>query len=268
VTRGGRVGLGITLALAAIALVVPRFAADPHVQPDLVNGALLPPSWTHLLGTDQYSRDVLSRLAHGAATSLQVAVVAVAVSACLGILVGVSAGATTGPASAMLRRVIDLFLSLPRIVVLLVILAAIGTLPPLLFAVVVGATGWPAIARLVRGETLRLRHADYVAAAHALGAPATRVMFREILPGAVVPALVAATLGVADAILLEAGLSYLGLGIPQPAPTWGRMILESRNHLHVAPWLLLVPVAALVAATCAATLLGESLRRSLQPDTR
>lgn len=261
-------GLVVAGALVGLAVVGPLVATDPLVQPDLANGALRAPSWAHPFGTDQYSRDVFSRLAHGAAASLQVALIAVSVAAALGIIVGLAAGSARDPWANVLRRGIDLGLSLPRIVVLLVMLASVGDLPLAAFAVVIGLTGWPAVARLVRGETLRLRHAEYVTAARALGATTPRVMWREILPGAISPALVAATLGVADAILLEAGLSFLSLGIQPPLPSWGGMILESRDYLHPAPWLLLFPVAALVAATSAATLLGESLRRFLQPDTR
>ena len=263
-----RAGATLALLLVAFAVIGPLVAPDPLVQPDIINQSLLGPSRTHLLGTDQFSRDVFARLAHGAAVSLQVAVVAVAVAAMLGVLIGVIAGSTTGLAMRMYRRVIDLALSLPRIVILLVLLAASGALPPLLLAVVIGATGWPSIARLVRAETLRLRDAQYVAAARALGAPPGRIMLHDLLPGAVAPALVAATLGIADAIMMEAGLSFIGLGIRDPLPSWGRMIFDAREHLHVAPWLLLFPVLALVTATAAATLLGESLRRSLQPDTR
>lgn len=266
-TRTAWGGAALAVILLGLAVIGPWIAPDPLVMDNLATGTLLPPSSAHLLGTDQYSRDVFSRLAHGATVSLTVAAVAVSVALVIGSTVGVIAGAGGPVLSASLRRITDLALALPRIVVLLVLLAALGTLPPLTFAMVIGVTGWPAIARLVRGETLRLRRAEYVVAARALGAPPPRVLWREILPGALAPALVAATLGVADAILLEAGLSFLGLGIMAPAPSWGGMILESRDYLHVAPWLLLVPVAALVAATSSATLLGEALRRFLQPDT-
>ncbi len=266
-TRTAWWGTALAAGLAALAIVGPWLAPDPLAMSNLATGTLLPPSGTHLLGTDQHSRDVFARLAHGAAVSLTIATVAVVVALLIGSIVGVVGGAGTPAISTALRRITDLALALPRIVVLMILLAALGTLPPLTFAVVIGATGWPAIARLVRGETLRLRQAEYVTAALALGAPLPRVLVREILPGALAPALVAATLGVADAILLEAGLSFLGLGIMPPAPSWGGMILESRDYLHVAPWLLLVPVAALVAATSSATLLGEALRRFLQPDT-
>ena len=262
------VGGTLALALVTLAVVGPFITVDPLAMPSVIDGRLLPPSASHLLGTDALSRDVLARLAHGAAASLQVAVVAVGIASVIGVAVGVGAGMSRGIIGELLRQAIDLALALPRIVVLLVLVATVGELSVTSLAVVIGATGWPPIARLVRGETLRLRNAGHVGAAHALGAPPVRLVVKEIIPGALPPALVAATLGVADAILLEAGLSFIGLGIRPPAPSWGNMLLESRDHLHAAPWLLLAPAVALVAATSAATLLGEALRRSLQPDTR
>jgi ABC-type dipeptide/oligopeptide/nickel transport system permease subunit len=266
--RSRRVGLGLLAALVALALVGPLVGPDPNVQPALASGSLAAPSAAHWLGTDQYSRDVFARVAHGARTSLTVAVVAVSVAAILGMVIGLIAGMAGSLLGGVLRRAIDIALALPRVVVLLVLLATAGTLPLPLFALVLGLTGWPALARLVRGETLRLRHAPYVEAARALGAEPRRVALREILPGAIPPLLVAATLGTADAILLEAGLSFLGLGIQPPAPSWGGMLLEARDYLGTAPWLLLAPGLALVLATATATLLGDALRHSLHPDQR
>lgn len=261
-----KVGFGLLSLLALLAIVGPFITGDPDAQLDLLNGTLQAPSAAHLLGTDEFSRDVLARLAHGAGISLGVGFLAIAVAALLGIVIGLWAGGTDGVVSRLLDRGINLGLAIPRIVVLLVLLSAVGTLPMWLFAVVLGATGWPAMARLVRGETLRLRHAPFVAAARALGAPERRILGREILPGALPPLLVAATLGVADAMLLEAGLSFLGLGAAPPAASWGGMLLESRSVMAVAPWMVLAPGAALVAATSAATLLGDALHRRLQPD--
>ncbi len=267
-TAPGRIGLALLLALASFAIVGPMIAASPVAQPDPLNGAFLLPSAAHWLGTDQLSRDIFARLAYGARISLAIAAIAVAVAAMVGSAVGLAAGSSTGLVGRALQRVINLGLALPRIIVLLVVLAAVGRIPPPLLGVLLGLTGWPAVARLVRGETLRLAQAPYVDAAHALGAPPARVLLRDIFPGTLPALLVATTLGVADAILLEAGLSFIGVGVRPPDPSWGSMILEARDHLANAPWLLLAPCVALVLATSAATLLGESLRRSLQPDTR
>ena len=184
----------------------------------------------------------------------------------VGIAFGRLAGSGRGLVAATMSRVVDLALALPRVVVLLVRVAAIGALPPAGLGAVLGLTGWPAIARLVRGEALALQHAGYVTAARALGATPGRVLVREILPGTLPPALIALTLGVADVLLLEAGLSFLGIGVRPPTPTWGSMILEARPHLGQAPWLLLAPGIALVIATAAATLLGDALRHRIAGD--
>ena len=267
-TSQGRIGLALLLALAVFAVVGPMIAADPVAQPDPIHGALLLPSVAHWLGTDQLSRDIFARLAYGARISLAIAAVAVAVAALIGATLGVAAGSSQGLVGRLLQHLINLGLALPRIIVLLVVLAAVGRLSPPLLGVVLGLTGWPAVARLVRGETLRLVGAPYVAAAHALGAPRARVLLRDILPGTIPALLVATTLGVADAILLEAGLSFIGVGVRPPDPSWGGMILDARDYLANAPWLLVAPCVALVLATSAATLLGEALRRSLQPEIR
>jgi ABC-type dipeptide/oligopeptide/nickel transport system permease subunit len=267
-TSQARTGLVLSLALVSLAIVGPIVAADPVAQPDLLNGAFLLPSAAHWLGTDQLSRDIFARLAYGARISLTIAIIAVTVAAVAGAAIGLAAGSSTGIVGRTLQRVINLGLALPRIIVLLVVLAAVGRIAPPLLGIVLGLTGWPAVARLVRGETLRLVNVPYVAAARALGARHGRVLLREIFPGTLPALLVATTLGLADAILLEAGLSFIGVGVRPPDPSWGGMILEARDHLANAPWLLLAPCLALGLATSAATLLGEAFRRSLQPDTR
>jgi peptide/nickel transport system permease protein len=267
-TLQGRIGLTLLLALVTLAVVGPLLGGDPVAQPDPLHGAFLLPSAAHWFGTDQLSRDIFARLAVGARISLAIAAIAVTVAAMFGSTIGLAAGATVGLWSRTLQRVINLGLALPRIIVLLVVLAAVGRIPPPLLGILLGLTGWPAVARLVRGETLRLNGAPYVIAARALGAPRLRVVLRDILPGTVPALLVATTFGVADVILLEAGLSFIGVGVRPPDPSWGGMILEARDHLADAPWLMLTPCVALVVATSAATLLGEALRGSLQPDTR
>lgn len=267
-TRATRCAVVLLALLLGLALIGPWLAPDPLDQPDLLGGALLAPSAAHWLGTDQFSRDVFARLAAGARISLGIAGGAIAIATLLGTAIGLLAGGARGRVADGLRRLIDLILGLPRLVVLLVLIAGLGTLTPATLALVLGATGWPAIARLVRGETLRLRETGYVEAARALGASPRRTLWQHILPGAAAPALVAAALGVADVILLEAGLSFIGLGIQPPAPTWGGMILEARDHIAAAPWLLLAPGTALVAATITATLLGDGLRRRLLPELR
>ncbi|MEP6590052.1 MAG: ABC transporter permease [Gemmatimonadota bacterium] len=267
-TTSTRAGFALLSILALIAVLGPLLAGSPYAQGNLLTEALHAPSAAHWLGTDQFARDVLARFAWGARNSLGIAAIAVMVATAIGSLLGLLAGSTEGVVSGMLRRLIDVGLALPRVIVLLVLIAATGRLSTPVLAVVIGLTGWPGMARLVRGETLRLRHAPYVLAARALGARPARVLLRDIFPGTLAPMLVAATLGVADAILLEAGLSFLGLGLPLPEPSWGGMLLDAREYLGRAPWLLFFPAAGLVLATSTATLLGETLRRSLQPDSR
>lgn len=263
-----RLGVTLLLILAIFAIVGPWIAPDPLQMLDAVNSSLGAPSRLHWLGTDQLSRDVFARLAHGARISLAIAAIAVSVAGAIGTCVGLVAGSSKTVLARVAERVIDLGLALPRVIVLLVVLASVGQLSVPLLGVILGATGWPAVARLVRGETLRLREALYVSASHALGAPWPRILFREILPGTLPAVLVATTLGVADAILLEAGLSFIGVGVRAPDASWGGMILEAKDYLAAAPWLMLAPCLALVVATSSATLLGEAFRRSLQPDTR
>ena len=263
-----RLGLLLLTAMVLFAVIGPLVAGSPYSQANLLRDALLPPSSAHWFGTDQFARDVLARLAWGARNSLAIAAIAVAVATALGSVIGLAAGSRDGVVGGTLRRIIDVGLALPRIIVLLVLIAATGRLSSVQLALVIGLTGWPGIARLVRGETLRLRTAAYVVAARALGARPLRVLLRDIFPGTLAPVLVAATLGIADAILLEAGLSFLGLGLSLPEPSWGGMLLEAREVISQAPWLLFFPGAALVTATSAATLLGDALRRTLQPDTR
>ncbi len=263
-----RLGVVLAFTVMLLAILGPLLTGDPTAQPDPVGGRLLAPSTAHWLGTDAFSRDVLSRLAHGARLSLLIAAIAMTTAGSIGVLFGVVAGGVRGLFGWTTSRAIDIALALPRIVVLLVVVAALGQITPVELGLVLGLTGWPSIARLVRGEALRLREETHVTAAVALGAPPARVIAREILPGTLPPALVAATLGVADVVLLEAGLGFLGIGVSPQLPTWGSMILQAQRHLAEAPWLLLAPGVALVVATAAATLLGDALRSRLAPGSR
>lgn len=261
------VSIALGTLLLLLAVFGPLMAGDPFAA---VSGGVAPapPSADHLLGTDQFGRDVAARLAHGARLSLGIAALAIGLASLIGITVGVVAGGLGGILPGVVSRIIDLALALPRVVILLVLVAAAGSLGPIGLGLILGATGWPSIARLTRGEALTLRHAQYVTAARALGAGPTRLLVVEILPGTLPPALIAATLGVADVLLLEAGLSFLGIGIRPPTPTWGGMLLDSQPYLSSAPWLMFAPAAALVLATAAATLGGDALRSRLSPVQR
>ncbi len=261
----GRIGL-LGLALVVLAAVVaPPFLPSPIEQPDIEH-ADQSPSAAHPMGTDPLSRDVLARVASGGRVSLAVAALAVALSVTLGALVGVAAGYYGGAVDAVMMRLVDGALAIPRLFLLLLLLALWERIPITAFVLIVGATGWFGTSRLVRAEVLRLREADYVQAARALGSGAGRIMFRHLLPNAAGPLLVAATLGVGEVILLEAGLSFLGLGIQPPTPSWGGMIYDAREVLVTAPWASVFPALAITLTVLSVNLIGDALRDAL--DTR
>lgn len=252
------------LLLAIAAVIGPLFLPDPLAQPDILGGSL-PPGLGHPFGTDQLSRDVLARVVAGARISLSVALLAVALSATIGAAVGLVAGYWGGVVDAVLMRFVDGALAIPRLFILLLTLAVWERIPVTALVLMIGATGWFATSRLVRGEVLRLREESYVRAAEALGARRRRVIFRHLLPNAVGPVLVASTLAVGDVILLEAGLSFLGLGIQPPTPSWGGMILDSKEVLVSAPWTGIFPGLAIVITVLSVNLFGDALRDALDP---
>jgi peptide/nickel transport system permease protein len=264
-TPRGRVGAVILIAIALAALVTPPFLPDPLAQPDPIGGAGLAPSLAHPFGTDQLSRDVLARVAIAGRVSLAVASIAVGLSVTLGALVGLVAGYWGGAVDAALMRLVDGALAIPRLFLLLLVLAVSDRIPVWLLIVMIGATGWFGTSRIVRAEVLRLREESYVRAVEALGATRRRIIFGHLLPNTLGPLLVAATLGVGDVILLEAGLSFLGLGIQPPAPSWGGMILDAREVLVTAPWAGLFPGLAIVLTVLSANLLGDAVRDAVDP---
>jgi peptide/nickel transport system permease protein len=262
----GRIAALVLLLLAIAAAVGPIFLVDPLAQPDILAGSL-PPGVGHPFGTDQLSRDVLARVVAGARISLSVALLAVTLSATIGAAVGLLAGYWGGWVDAVLMRLVDGALAIPRLFILLLTLAVWERIPLLALVFLIGATGWLGTSRLVRGEVLRLREETYVRAAEALGARRRHVIFRHLLPNAVGPLLVASTLGVGDVILLEAGLSFLGLGVQPPTPSWGGMILDSKEVLVSAPWTGVFPGLAILITVLSVNLLGEALRDALDPRT-
>ncbi|HSE26681.1 MAG TPA: ABC transporter permease [Gemmatimonadales bacterium] len=264
-TPGARAGLALLLLLALAAIAGPFVLPDPAAQPDVLAGANLPPSAVHPLGTDQLSRDVLARLVSGARISLAVALLAVALAMTIGTLVGLVAGYAGGWTDALLMRLVDAALAIPRLFLLLLLLAAWERIPLWALVVMIGATGWLATSRVVRAEVRRLATEPFVLGAAALGAGPGRIAFRHLLPNALGPVLVSATLGVGNVILLEAGLSFLGLGVQPPLPSWGGMIFDARETMHAAPWTMLAPGAAIVVTVLAVNLVGEALRRATEP---
>ena len=260
----GRVGALILLIVAITAIVGPWLLPDPLSQPDILAGSM-PPGLGHPFGTDQLNRDILSRVVTGARISLGVALLAVALSMTLGAAVGLVSGYIGGVVDAALMRLVDGALAIPRLFILLLVLAVWERVPVLALILLIGATGWFATSRIVRAEVLRLREEAYVRAAEALGARRRRIIFRHLLPNVVGPLLVAATLAVGDVILLEAGLSFLGLGIQPPLPSWGGMILDSKEVLVSAPWAGIFPGLAIVITVLSANLFGDALRDAVDP---
>lgn len=263
---GGRAGATLLMLIAVAALVGPWFLPDPLAQPDILAGSL-PPGLGHPFGTDQLNRDILARVVAGARVSLSVALLAVSLSATIGAAVGLVSGYWGGMVDAGLMRLVDGALAIPRLFILLLTLAVWERIPLLALIVLIGATGWFATSRLVRAEVLRIREEGYVRAVEALGARRRHVILRHLLPNTLGPLLVAATLGVGDVILLEAGLSFLGLGVQPPTPSWGGMVLDSREVLVSAPWAGIFPGLAIVITVLSANLLGDAMRHAVDPRT-
>jgi peptide/nickel transport system permease protein len=250
---------GMTLA----ALLAPFLAPHDPTALDVVH-ALKGPSAAHPLGTDALGRDVLSRLLFGARVSLWVGFVSVGLAVSIGLALGLASGYFGGLTDELVMRGVDIMLCFPSF---FLILAVIAFLEPSLTTImaVIGLTSWMGIARLVRAETLSLRGRDFVAAARLAGAGPGRILFGHILPNALAPVLVSATLGVAGAILTESALSFLGLGVQPPSPSWGNMLMEGKDVLEIAPWLSLFPGLAILFTVLGYNLLGEALRDRLDP---
>ena len=264
-TPRGRAGMGFLAFLVLLALLGPLALPEPFRQFDLEELANVAPSADHPFGTDQLSRDVRSRVVSGARISLAVAALAVGLSVTLGAGVGLTAGYWGGAVDAILMRFVDGALAVPRLFILLLVLSVPDRVPLGALILLIGTTGWFATSRLVRAEVLRLREETFVRAAEALGASRPRVIFRHLLVNATGPLLVAATLGVGDVILLEAGLSFLGLGVQPPTPSWGGMILDGRPVLEAAPWVSVFPGAAIILTVLATNLVGDALRDAFDP---
>jgi peptide/nickel transport system permease protein len=271
--RRAQFGLVVILLAIVVALAAPLLAGDPVVQRDIVATRFLPPLSTdvhgafHALGTDRFGRDVWARLAYGARISLGVGVLAVLLSVSIGVLIGAASGFWPGTVGTLLLGLTDFALALPR-VVLLLLLASLWQPSAALVVAVLGVTGWMTVARLVHGEVRALSARPFVESAVALGVGGPRVLIRHILPNAMTPVIVTAALGVGNAIMLEAGLSFLGLGVQPPTPSWGNLIASGRDTLVNAPWVATAPGVALVLVVVAATLLGDALRDRMDPAQR
>jgi peptide/nickel transport system permease protein len=259
-------GLGILAFLVIVALAAPLIAPfDPNKQLDIVHLTNHPPSWTFLLGTDGVSRDVWSRTVFGARVSLGIGALGALVAVALGTFVGAVAGYYQRWVDTVLMRGVDVGLALPRIFILLMAVALWDGLPFAALIIVIGLTSWFGTSRLVRAEVLSLRQRDFVVAARALGAGSSRVIFRHVLPNAAAPIIVSAALGVGNVLLLEASLSFLGIGVKPPDPTWGNMIADNAPSIYTAPWSTLFPGLAISFVILSLNAVADGVRDALDP---
>ncbi|MBI4800570.1 MAG: ABC transporter permease [Desulfarculus sp.] len=266
VNRLAMMGLLVVACLVLVATCAPWLAPwDPNQIN--VGAILLPPSWTHPFGTDELGRDVFSRMIFGARVSLQVGFVAAGLATLVGVFLGALAGYYGGWVEAAIMRFTDMMLCFPTF---FLILAVIALLDPNILNImaVIGLTSWMGVARLVRAEFLTLKEREFVVAVRSLGAGDGRIIFRHILPNAMAPVLVALTLGVAGAILTESGLSFLGLGVQPPEPSWGNILNQGKDNIEIAWWLSLFPGLAILVTVLGYNLLGEGIRDALDPRLR
>ena len=269
------IGLGILLVMIALAVFAPQFTSFDPEKPAITYKFAPPMSKTDegktmIFGADSLGRDMYTRALFGARVSLKVGVVAASVSLLLGVTLGALAGYFGKWVDVVIMRTVDIFLSIPRLLLLITLVAVLGPLVPKggeiwLLMSVIGFLGWPGTARLVRGEILSLRERDYVEAARALGLKDMRILFRHIVPNVIGPIIVAATLDIANAIISEATLSYLGLGIQPPTPSWGKMVSEGQSYLRNAWWIVTCPGLLASLTTFSFYMLGDGLREALDP---
>jgi len=262
-----RVGVGLVIGVGLAALLAPVVAPYDPLVGDLKHAYLTPPGRAFLLGADTQGRDILSRLLFGARISLSVGVISQGVAALLGVSLGLAAGYYGRWVDASLMRLADLTLAFPTLLLLIAVAAAVRPSLIVVFCII-GAVGWAGLARLVRGQVLLLRQAEYVLAARALGARDRRILWRHLLPNVLAPVIIAATLGMAGAIMAEAALSFIGLGAQPPTPSWGAMVAEGRELLRVAPWVSFAPGLVIGLAVLGFKLLGDGLREAWDPKLR
>jgi peptide/nickel transport system permease protein len=258
-------GAVTVLVLYIIAIAAPLLTVhDPVAHGDLPEMRYQSPSREHPLGTDKFGRDILARMVYGSRISLTVSFLAVAISILLGSIVGAVAGYAGGVADAVMMRIVDALMSIPRLFLLLTCIALFSR-SLLLVTILLGATGWMGTARLVRAQILSLRSREFVSAAEALGAGGRRIVLRHLIPNTLTVIIVSATLRIGLIILVEATLSFLGLGVPPPTPSWGQMVYEGRDVLLDAWWVSTFPGLAIVVTVVGYNLLGDGLRDAFDP---
>lgn len=252
------IGIIIISFFSIIAILAP--AISPY-DPSEINqdNLLMPPSRQHLLGTDSLGRDILSRIIYGARISLSIGIIAVGIATIVGLILGASAGFYGGFIDVLIMRFLDIMLCFPTF---FLILAVVAVMEPSIFniMVVIGFTSWMGPARLIRSEILSLKEREFILAETALGASSFRIITRHLLPNAMGPVLVNATLGIAGAILLESGLSFLGLGVQPPTPSWGNMLIEAKSTLGVAWWITIFPGLAILVTILGFNFIAEGLK--------
>ena len=256
-------GFVIIASVLAFALLAPLLATyDPDAID--VKSILLPPSTLHLMGTDSLGRDVFSRMLYGARISLLVGFVAVGIATVIGVILGAISGYYRGWVDVLIMRLVDVMLSIPTF---FLILAVIAFLTPSIWniMIVIGLTSWMGVTRLVRAEFLSLREREFVLASATLGARDHRLIFRHLLPNSLTPVIVSFVLGVASAVLVESGLSFLGLGVQPPQASWGNILTEGKEYIQFAWWLSFFPGMAILLTVLGYNLLGEGLRDALDP---
>lgn len=264
--RSATIGAATIVGLCAVAVLAPWIAPYGFAaQPDIVELKYQPPSTRFLFGTDQFSRDVFTRVLFGARVSLSVALLSVAIAMSVGTAYGAVSGFLGGRADSLMMRVNDALLSIPRVLILLAVLSLWGRITIPFLVVLLGLTGWFSVSRIVRAQVMAARERDFVLAARALGVRRRRLLVRHVVPNVLSPVIVAATLGVGHVIVLEAGLSYLGIGVPQPGASWGNIIQDGAEHIATYWWIAFFPGLAIVLTVMAFNILGDALRDALDP---
>jgi ABC-type dipeptide/oligopeptide/nickel transport system permease subunit len=264
--RGAPFGMAVVALVVLLALVAPVVAPYDPLKQDLSN-ILLPPSGAHLLGTDNLGRDIVARVVYGSRVSLIAGLASVTVAVVVGSLLGLAAGFAGGTVDSVVMRVVDAVLAFPGLVLALALGAVMGA--GLLGVVIaLGVVYTPTFARLMRGQVLSIREREFVAAARVIGAPGWWIVARHVLPNVATPIVVQASLSIAFAILAEASLSFLGLGVPPPEPSWGGMINQGRGYLQQAPWIVFGPGAALFVTVLGLNFVGDAIRDALDPRIR
>jgi len=258
-------GAVIVLFLYLVAIFAPVLTPyNPVTHGDIPGARYLAPSVNHPLGTDKFGRDVMTRMFYGSRVSLSIGFLAVSLSIILGSLIGALSGYTGGIVDTVIMRIVDALMAIPRLFLLLTCIALFSQ-SILLIIILLGATGWMSAARLVRGQVLAIKKRDYIVAAEALGVSRNRIIFTHLIPNVLTVIIVSATLRIGGVILTEASLSFLGLGIPPPTPSWGMMVFEGRDVLLNAWWVSTFPGLAIVTTVIGFNLLGDGLRDAFDP---